>query len=187
MKPGDPRVDAIVFSRVRALCTMVNPWKSDRLVYRAVEHDDETFLDSIHGDAESWLNAAPWLAIPIGKKEAKESVEYLNNSALLGVVICLPGPAAAPQTQSSTAEAGGDPALGVAGKPIPIGTISLSSEPPRKQHHRHASLGINITRTYQGQGYGGEAIRSTLRWGFRFGNLHRIEIGAFEWNYGAIR
>ncbi len=42
-------------------------------------------------------------------------------------------------------------------------------------------------KPYQGQGYGSEAIKWALRFGFRHCNLHRIEIGGFGYNTGALR
>ena len=46
-------------------------------------------------------------------------------------------------------------------------------------------IGIQVLQPYQGQGYGSEAIRWSLRWGLLYANLHRIEIGAFVFNEGA--
>lgn len=54
-------------------------------------------------------------------------------------------------------------------------------------HHRNASIAIGILRSYQGKGYGGEAIRWVLEWAFRYAGLHKVKIGAFEYNPGAIR
>ena len=54
-------------------------------------------------------------------------------------------------------------------------------------HHRHNEIAVNIARTYQGQGYGSEAIQWILQWGFRHGGLHRIEIAASSYNTGAVR
>ena len=68
----------------------------------------------------------------------------------------------------------------------PVGCIALRCG-ERVAHHRHADIGINIAQSYQGKGYGTEAIEWITEWGFRHGNLHRIEIGAFAWNEGAVR
>lgn len=54
-------------------------------------------------------------------------------------------------------------------------------------HHRRTEIGINITKPYRGSGYGTEAINWALDWGFRHAGLHRIGIGAFEYNEGACK
>jgi len=158
-----------------------NPWRSQRLVYRAIEPEDEPFLVSMQEDAESWLNAVPFLATPRSTSQAKEArTEYFEKLCLLAVVICLPAPTSAQQMPKA-------PVDDKMNKPIPIGTVTLSSTELRRQQHRHSDMGIQLLRAYQGQGYGSEAIRWALRWGFRYGNLHRIELEAFEWNEGAYR
>jgi RimJ/RimL family protein N-acetyltransferase len=48
-------------------------------------------------------------------------------------------------------------------------------------------VGLNILAPYQGKGYGSEAIKWSLRWGFLHGNLHKIELGYFGWNTEAGR
>ena len=50
-----------------------------------------------------------------------------------------------------------------------------------------SEIGINVVRQYQGQGFGTEAIKWALNWGFTYANLHRIEIGAFGYNKGALK
>ena len=54
-------------------------------------------------------------------------------------------------------------------------------------HHRRSGIGLNILRQYQGQGFGTEAIKWALNWGFRYAALHRIELAAFGYNKGAIK
>ncbi|KAF2767058.1 acyl-CoA N-acyltransferase, partial [Teratosphaeria nubilosa] len=153
---------------------MANVWRSERLVYRAIEAEDEPFLSSIQADPESWLNGTPRLPVPQGKARAKRTRDG-HEKCMLAVAICL----AAPQpTQSDIVENI---------QPVPIGTLKLRGEEPFIAHHRHASLGISILRAYHGQGYGSEAVKWALRWGFRWAGLHRIELAAFEWDSGAIR
>jgi RimJ/RimL family protein N-acetyltransferase len=81
------------------------------------------------------------------------------------VVICIPG--AGPQVS-----------------PIPIGLVSLKGASPP---HRHASMSIRICRGEQGKGYGTEAMKWALEWGFMVGGLHRVSIGCFSFNKGAAR
>ncbi|RMZ08315.1 hypothetical protein D0860_04728 [Hortaea werneckii] len=165
------------------MSNMFNPWRSKRLVYRSIEAEDEPFMTSAYEDPASRLNVTPWLAIPQPKKQVKDTIDWFQNKCMLGVLICLP---AAPSSNAKeTATDAVDAAD--ANKLVPIGTMGLTALEPRMQQHRHAEIGINIIRAHQNHGYGGEAIRWVLEWGFRFGNLHRIQLGAFEWNPGAIR
>ena len=54
--------------------------------------------------------------------------------------------------------------------------------------HRHAELGVVIgEKEYWGQGYGSDAIRTLLRFGFEELNLHRIHLGVYEDNKRGIR
>lgn len=160
---------------------MSSLWSSARLVYRAFEKEDVPFLLTMQIDPQSWLNTAPHLAIPPGKSSATSSLEWHTEKCMLGVIICLPAPI--PPQRSPVPGPDG----GATGKPIPIGTVCLSAGDPRQVHHRNSTLGISIVRIYQGQGYGSESIRWALQWGFRFANLHRIDLAAFSWNPGAIR
>ncbi|KAK4548617.1 hypothetical protein LTR36_009527 [Oleoguttula mirabilis] len=158
----------------------IHPWRSARLVYTAIEAEDDDFLLSIPADAESYFNASPFPVVPQAKSDVAGNREYYRDKCLLAVKICL----LAPQSSQDSATAATDAATS---KPIPIGTIALSASDPKQVHHRNSGLGICILRQHQGQGYGSEAIRWALQWGFRYGNLHRIELGVFGWNPGALR
>lgn len=48
-------------------------------------------------------------------------------------------------------------------------------------------IGLNILKKYQGQGYGGEAILWATRWAFKRAGMHRVGIGAFAYNPGALK
>lgn len=158
---------------------MTGPWHSERLIYRAVELEDETFLGVVSGDPDAFMNAAPFLPIPRSKTHSKRFREWLE-SMLLSAVICLPPPTDA----TTTAPNGTDD---TSANPIPIGIIHLTPSEPRMIHHRHTEVGLNITKQYQGQGYGTEAIKWALNWGFTYAQLHRIEIKAFGYNKGALK
>jgi RimJ/RimL family protein N-acetyltransferase len=55
-------------------------------------------------------------------------------------------------------------------------------------HNRCAEIGIGIGNpAYQGQGYGAEAMRLTLRFAFDDLNLHRIYLLVFAYNTPAIK
>ena len=53
---------------------------------------------------------------------------------------------------------------------------------------RHAELGIVIgSKAHWGNGYGPDATRTMLRWGFDELNLHRVELEVYEFNARARR
>ena len=154
---------------------MLGPWRSERLIYRAVELEDEALLTTISNDPEGFANAAPFLPIPRSKKSTTQYREYLEGN-LMSAIICLPPPVDNP---SATGDTGS--------KPIPIGVIHLSEIEPRQMQHRRSDIGINVVRQYRGQGFGSEAIKWILHWGFAYAGLHRIGLGAFEYNKGAVK
>jgi len=158
-------------------------WNSKRLIYRAPEEsDDNEFYYKASHDSQTFTQAAPFLPVPQAKKGSKGWREWME-SCLLGVIICLPAPVPPSTSNGVTSAAGAE-----VSKPIPIGTITLmGGTETRHAHHRCVQVGISITAPYQGQGYGSEAILWALNWGFVYANLHRIEIGAFEWNPRAIK
>lgn len=49
-------------------------------------------------------------------------------------------------------------------------------------HHRCSSLTIDIVRSHQGIGYGGEVLAWTLAWAFQKAGLHRVELEYLGWN-----
>jgi RimJ/RimL family protein N-acetyltransferase len=66
-----------------------------------------------------------------------------------------------------------------------IGNIELFNIDTR---HRHAELGIVIgEKAYWGQGYGSDAVRTLLRFGFEEMNLHRVFLRVYEDNARGIR
>lgn len=65
-----------------------------------------------------------------------------------------------------------------------IGDIQLGDIDP---YNRNAFIRIAIDQaTYQGKGYGSEAMRLMLDYGFGILNLHRIELNVFAYNERAI-
>ncbi|EMC98919.1 hypothetical protein BAUCODRAFT_31191 [Baudoinia panamericana UAMH 10762] len=158
---------------------MYDLWRSERLVYRAVEVEDEPFLARIQAQAKSHLNTAPFTPKPLSKEWVKGTREWLHDKSLIEVVICLPVPAEDAPPSEAVSAAGE--------KPNPIGHVRLEDMSPNNAQHRHSEIAISLLEEFQGKGYGGEAIKWVLRWGFKFCNLHHIAINAFEWNPGAIR
>jgi RimJ/RimL family protein N-acetyltransferase len=125
---------------------MANGWRSTRLLYRAVEDDDKTFLQEMSQDWSAWTGAAPMLPAPQGHEAAKGSIEWFRKE-MMAAIVCLPAPATT------------DTATAMASKPVPIGYITLSALPPHMVRHRHTGIGLQIIKAYQGKGYGSEAIR----------------------------
>lgn len=66
----------------------------------------------------------------------------------------------------------------------PIGGCGLEDIEPAV---RSATFGIWIGKPYWGRGFGTDATRVICRFGFRYLNLHRIELNVFTWNLAAVR
>ena len=154
---------------------MRNPFRSSRLIYRAIESpEDDAFFHSISQDPQAFANSNPALLKPVSKKASEESRKDYAEKSLLGVLICLPTPSTSTEDSSSS-------------EAIPIGSISLTGHRSGQEHHRRSNIGVNVIAAYQGQGYGSEAIEWALSWGFLCAGLHRIGIGCFSYNEGARR
>lgn len=146
---------------------MDDPFRSARLVYRAVEEsDDASLFQRIQTDPISYQNSNARLKRPQSTKDAAEYQRVVREDTLLGVVICLPCSSTEPQA-----------------KPTPIGVVFLKPVPFIQ--HRFTELGIDILAEHQGKGYGTEAIEWTLEWAFNVAGMHRVSVRAFEWNHGA--
>jgi RimJ/RimL family protein N-acetyltransferase len=104
---------------------------------------------------------------------------------MLAVLLCIPN--AESKTGDPSTLATATPSCSSQTRPTPVGTLSLSRVWEQNAQHRNTTLGIGILRAYQGRGYGTEAIQWALKWAFRYANLHKVEIEAFEWNQGALR
>jgi len=152
------------------------PFSSARLVYRAIEDNDEDddFIDLIQKNPLSVAGSSIFLHRPQSRQMSMKGYKAsLLGNKLLAVFICL-RPAAPEEGQDRPAP------------PTPIGIIALDDSGGAERHHREADLGIDIAGPYQGKGYGGEAIEWTLRWGFRTAGLHRVGLGAFSYNERAV-
>lgn len=147
-------------------------FRSARLIYRAVEAEDDDFIHAMSCDPNTSANTSPFIFRPQSKKDSENYRVYITEKSLIGVLICLP-----PSPTNN----------GQAFKHTPIGSIQLSAMDPKQVHHRHSEIGLTIISEYQGQGYGTEAIEWIVDWGFRAAGLHRIGIGCFSYNDGARR
>ncbi|KAF1347780.1 acyl-CoA N-acyltransferase [Delphinella strobiligena] len=160
---------------------MANTFKSKNLIYRALDFPtDDTFILSRIRDHQSQAQSYPGLPMP-GSKADFEDVKKYYEGCLIIVVICLPSAKEGPgedEGQGGKEESRGED--------VPIGTISLSSLPPRFVHHRRAEIGVQMVEGYRGKGYGSEAIEWILQYGFQIVGLHRIGIGGFGYNQRAL-
>lgn len=159
---------------------MNDPFRSKRLLYRAVEDNEEdtAFFHSIQSDVHAYANSNSSLLKPQSAALSAKFKSYVVDKTLLGVVICLPGATATATTPASAASP--QPAT-------PIGCLYLTPPPAGHEHHRNSNISIDITAPYQRQGYGSEAIEWALDWGFRVAGLHRIGIEGYSWNRGAMK
>ncbi|GAM89535.1 hypothetical protein ANO11243_075740 [Dothideomycetidae sp. 11243] len=146
-------------------------WASERLVFRAIEPGDDAILYKFKTDPPTHLNVLANIPAPVSKKTAAALREYLS-SQMLGVAITL--------RQKDDDDDDDD------NKVTTIGFTVLRMD-NKEHHHRCAAVGISLGKEYQGKGYGSEALRWLLEWGFLYANLHRIEITVYGWNSGARR
>lgn len=134
-------------------------YEGDRIYFRPIEPADEPLL-------RRWINdPANWRGLhtrgPLNEIREREWIEQLGKSAadvVWGIVV-----------------RDGDRL---------IGTTGLHGISPIA---RKAEFGINLgERSYQSKGYGTEAVRLTLRYGFEELNLNRIALWVFAGNPRAI-
>ncbi|KAH7063032.1 GNAT family acetyltransferase [Macrophomina phaseolina] len=150
---------------------MKNPFRTERLILRAIEDtpEDDAFVHLVQADPVSYALSNLSLPRPETMKASKEWKTHLTEKCLLAVIICIaPSPSGSQET------------------PVPIGIVSLTAPRPGLEHHRNSSISIDIVAEHQGKGYGGEAINWILNWGFQMAGLHRIGIDCFSYNAAAL-
>ncbi|KAL5041131.1 hypothetical protein BDW71DRAFT_192327 [Aspergillus fruticulosus] len=174
--------------------TIAEPFRSKRLVFRAIEdnEEDKTFLHTHLNESAMHLQASNSLPRPWTKKSISEIVGVFQER-LLSVMICLPSGSEAilddaadqekaPGKESEISKA--EPAWKTA---TPIGSLSLWY--PRGSataHHRSAIMGIWLVASARGQGYGREAINWALDWAFDIAGLHRVGLEVYGFNERAL-
>ncbi|KAI1161200.1 acyl-CoA N-acyltransferase [Nemania serpens] len=143
-----------------------NAFRSERLIYRALE-DNDADLDFIFTHLESDpVNAAlsnPSIHRPVSKKVIDERFKLMIKTAMLATMICLPD--------------------GPSGESKPIGYVSIKENLP---FQRRGLLGIQISPAYQNKGYGTEVINWAIDWAFTWGGLHSLALGASLYNERAV-
>jgi GNAT superfamily N-acetyltransferase len=161
---------------------MVNAFRSKSLVYRAVEdnEEDKAFLHSLWLDPQLYYqNNYRGLHQPISRKFCDSLHEFYKSQRLIDVLICLPIDSEELEVQNKLNHS--------LKKSIPIGSINLHGATNHNRHHRTLDISIFIATEYQGQGYGSEAIRWILNWGFQMAGLHRIGLQSASFNTRAIK
>jgi len=156
---------------------MADAFRSQRLVYRAIEENDEDieFLHSLNLESEGRIKNSTVLFKPVNKKYTIDQANCLRGM-FLGVIICLP-------ILSENREQKGSDAASETLKPI--GRASLWGVEEQDRHHRKANIGIHLASDYQRKGYGSETINWMLNWAFQMAGLHRVRITCFSYNPGA--
>jgi RimJ/RimL family protein N-acetyltransferase len=169
-----------------------NAFRSKRLIYRAVENNEEDrhFLHThIENDPVNTALADPNMIRPRSTKQAEGLIEELAKSTL-AVMICLPADVDdRNSTDAGRTDGKADAATTPSQSSSPIGYIVLGwgGAHAGRMHHRTTEIGITLAAPYQGRGYGGEAINWALDWAFRFGGYHRVAIGTVSYNERAVK
>ena len=68
--------------------------------------------------------------------------------------------------------------------PVLVGSLALSGARPKD---RCGTIGIALGREYLGRGYGTDAMRVIVSYGFREMGLHRIQLSVAPFNQGGVR
>jgi RimJ/RimL family protein N-acetyltransferase len=134
----------------------------ERVRLRGVLDDDLPALAKWEMDAGRMATLSNWVAPP-SEAAAKERIAKwsANEKDDLGFAI----------------ETLGDP-------PVLVGNIGLYGARPKD---RCGTIGIALGREYIGRGYGTDAMRVIVRYGFREMGLHRIQLGVAPLNPAGIR
>lgn len=146
---------------------MASGFRSGRLIYRGLEDTprDKAFILSILSDRASSENATNYLVKPVSSTDVDNFMRGFRD-CFLGVLVCTPN-------------------LSAPLNPNIIGYVNLQHT--TQPHHRSCTMSIRICPEAQGRGYGSEAIKWVLEWGFLNAGLHRVSIGCFSFNEGARR
>jgi [ribosomal protein S5]-alanine N-acetyltransferase len=134
-------------------------YEGERIYFRPIEPSDEPLIRRWINDPRVWSTLG--VRSPINEPRERERIENFGKSEHdyhFGMVV-----------------RDGDRLIGSLG----LHDINWIA--------RRATLGIMIGEVeYQNQGYGSEAIRLALRYGFEVLNLHRMELAVYDFNPRAI-
>jgi RimJ/RimL family protein N-acetyltransferase len=151
---------------------MESSFRSERLVYRAIEDNEEDkkfFHEQLMKDPVTFAFSDLRHFRPQSQKDSEE-IFKLFPKCMISVVACLP-------SERDTVD-----------RPTPIGFVFLVGYPsPARFQHRSGSLAIVLAKPYQSKGYGTEAMNWILDWAFIHSNLHSINLKTFSFNTQAIK
>jgi RimJ/RimL family protein N-acetyltransferase len=167
--------------------TLRNSWRSDNLVYRSIEENDEdfAFIKSLRSDPVNLGFSTRGMVRPPTAKATKEYMQYFPKN-ILAVMICLPPNPL--QTEEQTDPDQTQNETRALPKATPIGLLGLFDPITEAAGiHRNAFLCISLAEHYRGKGYGTEAINFALDFAFRYANLHRVALEVFSYNDNALR
>jgi RimJ/RimL family protein N-acetyltransferase len=156
-----------------------NAFQSQRLVYRAVEDNDEdkNFVqDMIRSDPGIMALQTADLLRPATKDGTEAQMSWFKD-CLLAVMICIP---------EEDAQEDRNPQHKPKLTPIGYACLVASNSTIRYRfHHRTAELAISIATPFHGKGYGQETINWLLDWAFRRANLHTVSLMCVDYNVAA--
>lgn len=165
----------------------LRPFDTTRLAFRAVRQpEDLTLFLAIGDDQSGFMNSNFTNTSLPSSSDATKFMKSVAEDSLLGATIWLK-PVFNSEEDSRTSDNGIPPGHLKSEWGTAIGEIHLSKLPPGTAHHRWTEIGIDILPSFQGNGYGREAIEWALDYAFRRAGLHRVRIRAFEWNVGALK
>ncbi|KAJ6445462.1 acetyltransferase (GNAT) domain-containing protein [Purpureocillium lavendulum] len=177
-------------------------WRSERLVYRPFDPQDEELQAWMH---ENVSNDPVVEALSTGDllrpQTRKQSAAYTEVIAgcLIAVTVCLPEASSAGanddddnsnnnnnSSSSNSSNQGETSRDEPRSKPRIIGFAALHATAPSAAHHRSANVALCLADGAQGRGLGGEALGWLVDWGFRHGGLHRVGLQAAAYNERAL-
>jgi RimJ/RimL family protein N-acetyltransferase len=165
-----------------------NAWRSDNLVYRSIEENDEdfAFIKTLRSDPVNLGFSTKGMLRPPTAKATKEYMGYFPKD-ILAVMICLPPRPLQTEEQTEPDNTKNEQTRALP-KATPIGFLALFDPVTEAAGiHRNALLCISLAEHYRGNGYGTEAINFALDFAFRCANLHRVALEVFSYNASALR
>jgi RimJ/RimL family protein N-acetyltransferase len=163
------------------------PFNTKRLSFRAVRQpEDLPLFLAIHNDQSGFMNSNFTNTSLPSTADATKFMKSVAEDSLLGATIWLQ-PLQGDEGSERTRNDGATSEDLKSEWGTAIGEVHLSRLPAGAQHHRWTEIGIDILPSFQGNGYGREAIEWALDYAFRRVGLHRVRIRAFGWNAGAVK
>jgi RimJ/RimL family protein N-acetyltransferase len=163
---------------------LINAYRSDRLIYRAIEDNeaDKKFVFENNNDPVLQYMSSPRILKPESNAGFEQFLSF-GKDCLVNAIACLP-PLLKEGEEARMAPT--DVKTADLARATPIGFVCITGS-KTMAHHRGGMLGISILSPFTAKGYGGEMINWALDWSFRRANLHRVELGTWSCNHNAIK